>query len=96
MPDRREESAYLTVWVQPGASRERVVRTMGEAVKVTVTAPPERGKANKAVRKLIAGQFGIPAGSVEVAFGAGSRRKVLRLRGVSHEQVCAWCARQGT
>ena len=86
-------SAALIVWVQPGASRERVVGLRGDAVKVAVTAPPEKGKANRAVVRLIAGEFGIAARAVTVASGAGSRRKLLHLEGVSEETVRDWIAR---
>ena len=85
--------AFLAVKVQPGASRERVVGRLGEAVKIAVTAPPEKGKANQAVEKLLAREFGVPAGAVEVVLGGGSRLKRVRLRGVTPAQAALWIAR---
>ena len=79
--------------MQPGASRERIVGVMGDAVRIAVTVPPEKGKANKAAAKLIAGQFGLPASAVTVVAGAGSRRKTFRIHGVSDKQVRAWVER---
>ncbi len=85
--------AYLAVKVQPGASRERVVGRLGDAVKIAVTAPPEKGKANQAVEKLLARQFGIPAGAVEVVLGGASPRKRVRLIGVTPAQAAQWFER---
>jgi len=85
--------AFLAVKVQPGASRERVVGRLGEAVKIAVTAPPEKGKANQAVEKLLAREFGVPAGAVEVVLGGGARLKRVRLRGVTPAQAALWVAR---
>lgn len=86
-------SVTLDVWIQPGASRERVVGLMGEAVKIAVAAPPEKGKANQAVEKLIAGEFGVPASAVAVVAGAASKRKRVRVVGVSADQVQSWVNR---
>lgn len=85
--------AFLAVKAQPGASRERIVGRLGDAVKVAVTAPPEKGKANQAVAKLLAREFGVPSGAVEVVMGGGSRLKRVRLRGVTPEQVAQWFSR---
>ncbi len=46
-------------------------------VHVRVTAPPDGGKANKAVCKLVATELGVPKSAVEVALGHTSRHKRL-------------------
>jgi hypothetical protein len=86
----------VDVWVQPGASRPRVVGLHGDAVKIAVAAPPERGAANRALEKLLAEEFGLPASAVAVIAGGGSRRKRMALQGVSPESVRAWVARWKT
>ena len=65
----------LAVCVQPGGRRDAVVGMRGAALKVTVTAPPERGKANEAVRKLLAKEMGIRPSAVTIVRGRASRRK---------------------
>jgi len=52
---------------------------------VRVAAPPEGGKANDAVLKLVAGALGVPRGDLELASGQTSRDKVVRLVGLTRE-----------
>ena len=53
----------------------------GTALKARVTAPPEGGKANRALVALLAREWRLPKGAVEVVAGASSRHKILRLAG---------------
>jgi uncharacterized protein (TIGR00251 family) len=73
--------------VSPGASRSEVVGPHGEAWKVRVTAPPESGKANEAVRELIAAALGVPRSDTEIVGGAASRDKVLAVRGLTASEI---------
>jgi len=88
----REDADGITidVLVQPRASRDRVGPVHGDRVKVAVTAPPVDGEANAAVVELLARALGVGRGAVEVIAGAASRRKTVRVRGVTRatlEQV---------
>jgi len=86
-------SATVDIWVQPGASRQRVVGLHGDAVKVAVAAPPEKGAANRALEKLLAEEFGLATSAVTVVAGGASRRKRVSLQGISPDRVQAWVAR---
>jgi uncharacterized protein (TIGR00251 family) len=66
----------LRLKVVPGASREQVAGPLGDRLKVRVAAPPEGGKANRAVCGLIAALTGARA---EVAAGHGSPEKTVRI-----------------
>ncbi|QDT16423.1 DUF167 domain-containing protein [Alienimonas californiensis] len=80
-------AATLTVKVVPGASRSAVVGWLGEALKVRVAAPPERGKANAAVLALLAEALGVPQQAVTLAAGPTSPRKTIRVEGLSNTEV---------
>ena len=77
----------LAVHAQPGAGRTHVVGRHGDALKVRVAAPPEQGRANDALVKLLAEAFGVAAGSVELVGGTTSRQKRFRISGVDHAAV---------
>ena len=69
----------LRLRVSAGASRSRVLGVHGGALKLSVKAPPERGKANREVLTVVAEAFGLPAGDVELVSGETSPDKVVRL-----------------
>jgi uncharacterized protein (TIGR00251 family) len=80
-------SVLLRLHVVPGAGRTAVVGRHGDAVKIRVAAPPERGRANDASLALVATTFGVPAGQVELVSGPSSRTKRVRVSGVEPDDV---------
>ena len=54
----------------------------GRGLKVSVVAPPERGKANRAVCDLLAGALGVTRKQVEIVTGRTGRDKVVCVSGV--------------
>jgi uncharacterized protein (TIGR00251 family) len=74
-----EGDALLSVRVQPGARRTGAAGALDGRLRLAVTAPPEGGRANEAVCRLVAELFGLRASAVEVVRGHSSRRKTLRL-----------------
>ena len=79
-------STRLRLRVSPG-TRSNAVSRHGDGWKVRVTAPPEDGKANEAVRRLLAERLRIPGGSVTVVSGRGSRDKIVELTGIDAAEV---------
>jgi len=75
--------ALIDVKVVPGASRDRVAGRYGEGVRVQVSAPPEGGKANRAVEQVIAAALGLKAQQVRVVKGHTQARKVVEVEGVA-------------
>jgi len=78
--------ARVRLKVAPRAGRNRVEGLVpeadgGVALKVSVTAAPEDGKANAAVVKLLAAEWDVPRSTVEVVLGAADRRKVVQVSG---------------
>ena len=67
----------ISVKVVPGASREEIVGWVGGRLKIRVTAPPEKGKANDAVIGLLAAALGVPRGRVRIARGGSTPLKTV-------------------
>lgn len=80
------DAVRVAVRVVPGASRDEVVGAMdapgGARLRVRVAAPPEDGRANDAVRALLARALGVRSSGVEIVVGQSSRDKVVRVVGV--------------
>jgi uncharacterized protein (TIGR00251 family) len=77
----------VDVLVQPRASRAKIGPRHDGRIKIAVTAPPVDGEANAAVIELVAKALGIAKSAVEVVAGASSRRKTLRIAGVTEQQL---------
>ncbi len=76
----QDGGVVVDVWVVPGASRTEVVGTHDGALRIRVAAPPDGGKANKAVRKALIQYFG--CADATLIRGATSRRKQWLLSGI--------------
>jgi uncharacterized protein len=75
-------STRLRLRVSPGSGRAEIVGRHGDAWKVRVTAPPEHGRANDAVLKLVAETLSVPRDAVTIVSGHGARDKIVELTGV--------------
>ena len=85
----RGAAERLRVSVVPGASRAGIAGWLGEALKVRVTAAPEKGKANAAVEKLIADALRLDRGDVRIVAGGQSRQKTLEISGLTRAEIAA-------
>lgn len=81
------QSLYLRIKAVPGVSRDVIAGLLGDRLKVRTNAPPENGKANKAVCKLIAKAIGIKAGQVHVHRGHTNPEKTICIEGASTEAI---------
>ena len=79
----------LNIKVVPGARKDRVVGPYGDAIKVQVSAPPEGGKANAAVLRVLAEALGVKPGQLELVSGHTQPRKVVRVHGLESAEVNA-------
>lgn len=59
------------------------------ALRIAVSAAPEKGKANKAIVKILADAFNLPKSAVEIVSGTTSRRKKFLLRSASSDSIYA-------
>ena len=67
----------ITLKVIPSSSKDRVEGWMGERLKVKVKAPPEKGKANQAVIRLLQKFLDLPKGSITLESGQTSSNKTI-------------------
>jgi uncharacterized protein len=87
--DARDTSSGVTftVKVQPRARKNAVIGELGGALKLALTAPPIEGKANQACVGFLANLLKVPRSSVTIASGLTSRRKVIRVAGLSTKEL---------
>jgi uncharacterized protein (TIGR00251 family) len=83
------EGCVLPVRAQPGARKAGVVGEQGGALKVAVTAPPEDGRANKALLALLREALGLKRSQLELIGGATSRDKRFLVRGMTTAELAA-------
>jgi uncharacterized protein (TIGR00251 family) len=69
----------VEVWAVPGASKTEIAGLHGGALRIRVAAPPERGKANRALEKVLSAISGT---DVELIRGPVSRRKSFFVKDV--------------
>ena len=79
--------ARLALRVSPGARRTEVVGRHGEGWKVSVTAAPERGRANADLVALLARELDVSSARVSLVKGGAARDKVIEIEGITTEEA---------
>ena len=77
----------LNVKVVPGSSRNQIVGSLGDALKIKVMAPPDKGKANEAVIDLLAETLGIGTDAIQIESGQSSPSKVIAVTGMDDDAI---------
>ena len=80
-------SATISVKIQPRASKNEIIRREDGGLKIRLTAPPVDGAANEALVKFLAHKLGVAKSCVEIVSGQTSRDKIIRIDGLSSEDV---------
>ncbi|SDI01101.1 hypothetical protein SAMN04488136_14429 [Vibrio xiamenensis] len=73
------DDVVLRLYIQPKASRDKIVGLHGEELKVAITAPPVDGKANAHLSKYLAKLFKVAKGLVDIEKGELGRHKQVRI-----------------
>ena len=84
-----EEGVMLAVKVVPYAKTPSIAEVIGERLKIRVSAPPEGGKANASVCKLLADKLDVPARSVTIVQGNRSQEKTVCIEGLTLQAVAS-------
>jgi uncharacterized protein len=81
------DGVRFSVRVHPRAKKNAITGELGDALKVSLTTPPVEGRANKACIEFFAKLLKVPRSSVTIASGQTSRNKVIRVAGLSGEEL---------
>ena len=84
-----EDGATFAVKVHPRARKNAITGEIGNALKVSLTTPPVEGRANEACIEFFAKLLKVPRSSVTIASGQSSRNKVIRVAGLTAQEVRA-------
>ncbi|HAL61020.1 MAG TPA: YggU family protein [Chloroflexi bacterium] len=83
----KDGSLTFPVRVVPRAKKNEIVGVEGGALRVRITAPPIRGKANEALVEFLAQALGVRKRQVEIVRGQRVRNKTIRVRGLSEKEA---------
>lgn len=85
--DTSKDGISFRVRVHPRAKRDAIVGELGDALKLALKAPPVDGRANEACVEFFAKLLKVPRASVTIASGKSSRNKIIRISGITAEQL---------
>lgn len=80
-------SVTFAIKVHPRAKKNTITGDLGGALKLALTAPPLDGQANEACIEFFAKLLKVPRSSVTIASGQSTRNKVIRVAGLTAQQV---------
>lgn len=84
-----DNGVQFKIKVQPRSANNQVCSVQGEALKIKLTAPPVDGAANEACLRFLAKKLGVPFSRLKILSGQTSQHKLIRVEGLSLEQVLA-------
>ena len=84
-----EGGVAVAVKAVPGSSRNRVVGVLGDRLKIVVSTPAEKGRANAAIAELLAESLGVDRRNVTLFSGWTNPRKEFRVVGLTVEEIRA-------
>jgi|SRR6516164_9445333 uncharacterized protein (TIGR00251 family) len=87
------DGVLLSIKLQPRAANNEIGEPLGNELRIKVTAPPVDSAANEALLRLVAQTLDCPRGKVELVRGHTSRHKVLKVFGVSEDEVTSKLSR---
>jgi uncharacterized protein len=83
------DGVLLSVKLQPRASKNTIGQPLGEELRIQVTAPPVDAAANEALVRLLSETLDWPRNKIELVRGRTSRHKVLKIYGISLEEIAS-------
>ena len=92
MPSKKTDSppqaeTVIQVKVLPRSSKNQIMSLEGGLYRVKITSPPVEGMANEALIAFLSKRLGVARSDIEIISGKNSRRKSLRIHGLSLDQI---------
>ncbi len=84
---KRNNEIFLSCWIQPNASKTKIVGEYNNSLKIAVSAPPTDGKANKELLKFLAKILSISKPSIQLVSGETNRKKMISLKNITIEEI---------
>jgi uncharacterized protein (TIGR00251 family) len=84
---QENSGATFAVKVVPGSSKNAIAGLLGDTLKVNIAAPPEKGKANRQLLKLLAHATQKPKSDLTIKTGAHQPRKEIHVAGITRDQL---------
>ncbi len=82
-----ENGVLLPIHAQPGSRRNEIVGEHDGRLKIAVTQVAEKGKANKAIIKLLAKELGVSKSQLEITAGETASKKTVQISDVNFENM---------
>ncbi|MDO6680336.1 DUF167 family protein YggU [Shewanella sp. 4_MG-2023] len=94
---QQQQDLLLNLYIQPKASRDKIIGLHGDEIKIAITAPPIDGKANTHLTKYLAKAFKVPKSDVILLKGLQGRHKQVKILSPSKipteiSQIIAHCS----
>ncbi|MCG3216801.1 MAG: DUF167 domain-containing protein [Candidatus Heimdallarchaeota archaeon] len=84
--EEKEDSIWLTVNVHPNSSSKKIEITEN-TIEIYVNEPPDKGKANKALLKLMSKKLRIQSSSISIIKGHKTRKKIILIRNINMIEI---------
>jgi hypothetical protein len=76
----------VKVKIVPGSSKNKIIGVYNDSLKITITAPPVEGKANKKCIAYLAKYFDVAKSKIEIISGQTSKNKLIKIYDISQEE----------
>lgn len=87
MLEQSERGVIITVKAHAGARQNAILGERNGALRIAVTAAPEKGKANRAIIELLSKTLGVPKSAIELIAGDMSPQKRFLIAAATLESV---------
>ncbi|MBA7588659.1 hypothetical protein ES708_30724 [subsurface metagenome] len=82
----RGNNIIIKVKIVPGSSKNKIIGAYNDALKISITAPPVEGKANKKCIAYLAKYFDVAKSKIEIISGKNSKNKLIKIYDISQKE----------